>query len=84
MLMLASKSLEVLHFDEHNIIEFLERFEKLCDEYEVAVKKRWVKLSRYCERSITEFMKTSTSYVDRNWAAFDKKMRKKYKNKNAK
>ena len=29
-------------------------------------------------------MKTSTSYVDRNWAAFDKKMRKKYKNKNAK
>ena len=29
-------------------------------------------------------MKTSISYVDRNWAAFDKKMRKKYKNKNAK
>ena len=28
-------------------------------------------------------MKTSISYVDRNWAAFDKKMRKKYKDKNA-
>ena len=29
-------------------------------------------------------MKTSISYVDRNWVMFDKKMRKKYKNKNAK
>ena len=29
-------------------------------------------------------MKTSISYVDRNWAAFDKKMQKKYKDKNAK
>ena len=29
-------------------------------------------------------MKTSTLYVDRNWAVFDKKMRKKYKDKNAK
>ena len=84
MFMLASKSSKTLHFDEHNIIKFLERFEKLCDEYEVAVKKRWIKLSRYCERSIVEFMKTLISYVDRNWTAFDKKMRKKYKNKNAK
>ena len=83
MLMFASRFLKALHFDEHNIIEFLERFEELCDEYEIAVKKRWVKFFRYCERSIIEFMKTSTSYVDRNWAAFDKEMRKKYKNKNA-
>ena len=84
MFMLAPKFSETLHFDEHNIIEFLKRFEKLCDEYEIVIKKRWVKLSQYCERSIVEFMKTSTSYVDRNWAAFDKKMRKKYKDKNAK
>ena len=35
MFMLASKSSETLHFDEHNITEFLERFEKQCDEYEV-------------------------------------------------
>ena len=84
MLMLASRSSKTLHFNEHNIIKFLERFEKLCNEYEIAVKKRWIKLSWYCERSIIEFIKISTSYVDRNWTAFDKKMRKKYKNKNAK
>ena len=84
MFMLASKSSRALHFDEHNIIKFFKRFEELCDEYEVSVKKRWIKLFRYCERSIIEFMKTSTLYVDRNWTAFDKKMRKKYKDKNAK
>ena len=44
MFMLASKFSEALHFDEHNIIEFLERFEKQCDEYEVIEKKRWIKL----------------------------------------
>ena len=40
MLMLVSKFSKALHFDEHNIIEFFERFEKLCDEYEIVVKKR--------------------------------------------
>ena len=84
MFMSALKFSEALHFNEHNIIKFFERFKKLCDEYKIIVKKRWIKLSRYCERSIIEFMKTSISYVNRNWTVFDKKMQKKYKNKNAK
>ena len=84
MFMSASKSSETLHFNEHNINEFLKRFEKLCDKYEVTVKKRWIKLFRYCERQIIKFIKTSISYVNRNWAVFNKEMRKKYKNKNAK
>ena len=84
MFMLALKFLKTLHFDEHNIIEFFERFKKLCDEYEIVINEWWIKLFQYCERSIIEFMKTSISYVDRNWTAFDKKMRKKYKDKNAK
>ena len=37
--MFTSKFSEMLHFDEHNIIEFLERFEKLCNEYEIVIKK---------------------------------------------
>ena len=40
MLMSALKFSEALHFNEHNIIEFFKRFEKLCDEYEITVKKR--------------------------------------------
>ena len=39
MFMFASKSSKTLHFDEHNIIEFFKRFEKLCDKYEIVVKK---------------------------------------------
>ena len=84
MFMFALRSSETLHFDEHNIIKFLKRFEKLCDEYKVTVKKRWIKLFYYCKRQIVEFMKTSISYINRNWTVFDKEMRKKYKSKNAK
>ena len=40
MFMFVSKFSETLHFDEHNIIKFFKRFEKLCDEYKVAVKER--------------------------------------------
>ena len=39
MLMLVPKFSETLHFDEHHITEFLERFEKQCDEYKVIEKK---------------------------------------------
>ena len=39
MFMSVSKFFETLYFDEHNIIEFFERFKKLCDEYKITVKK---------------------------------------------
>ena len=39
MFMFILKFSEALHFDEHNIIKFFERFEELCDEYEIVVKK---------------------------------------------
>ena len=82
--MFILKSLKTLHFDKHNIIEFFKRFKKLCNKYEIFMKKQWIKLFRYCEQLIIKFIKISISYVDRNWAAFNKKMQKKYKNKNAK
>ena len=66
MFMLVSKFSEMLHFNKHNIIKFFKRFEKLCDEYEIAVKKQWIKFFRYCERSIIKFMKTLILYVDCN------------------
>ena len=39
MFMFASQFLKVLHFDEYNIIEFPERFEKQCDKYKIIEKK---------------------------------------------
>ena len=38
--MLAFKSSETLHFDEHNNTKFLKRFKKQCDKYEIIKKKR--------------------------------------------
>ena len=36
--MLVSKFSETLHFNKYHITEFLERFEKQCDEYEIIEK----------------------------------------------
>ena len=39
MFIFVSKFSKTLHFDKHNIIKFLEHFEKQCDEYKVIEKK---------------------------------------------
>ena len=39
MFMFISKSSEILHFDEYNIIDFFKRFEKLCDKHKITIKK---------------------------------------------
>ena len=82
MFLLVSRFSETLHFDEHNIIKIFERFEKQCDEYEIIEKKWWIKLFRYCIKFIAEFMKIFSSYVDRSWKIFEKKMQKEYKDQN--
>ena len=82
--MLASKFSKTLHFNEHDITKFLEHFEKQCDKYKIIEKKWWIKLFRYCVKFIVKFMKIFSSYVDRSWKAFEKKMRKEYKDQNIK
>ena len=82
MFMLVLRFSKTLYFDKYNITKFLERFEKQCDEYEIIEKKRWIKLFRYCVKFIAEFMKIFSSYVDRSWKIFEKKMRKEYKDQN--
>ena len=75
--MFVSKSSETLHFDEHNIIEFLERFKKQGDEYKIIEEKWWIKLFRYCIKFIAEFMKIFSLYVNWSWKIFEKKDAKK-------
>ena len=82
MFMLASKFSKILHFDKYNITKFLERFEKQCNEYKIIEKKQWIKFFCYCVRFIAEFMKIFSSYINRNWKTFEKKIQKKYKNQN--
>ena len=80
--MLAPKSSKALHFDKYNITKFLERFKKQYDEDKVIEKKRWIKFFHYCVKFITEFMTIISSYVDRSWKTFEKKMQKEFKNQN--
>ena len=82
MFMLVSRFSKTFHFDEHNITKFLERFEEQCNKYEVIEKKWWIKFFRYYVKFIAEFMKIFSSYVDRSWKIFEKKMRKEYKDQN--
>ena len=82
MFIFASKFSKTLHFDEHNITKFPEYFEKQYDEYEIIKKERWIKLFYYCVKFIAKFMKIFFSYIDRSWEAFEKKMRKEYKDQN--
>ena len=81
---LASRFSKTLYFDEHNITEFFKRFEKQYDKYKIIKKNKWIKLSRYCVKIIAEFMKIFSSYVDRNWKIFEKKIQKEYKDQNIK
>ena len=80
--MLVPKFSKTLHFDKHNIIKFFERFEKQCNEYKIIEKKWWIKLFCYYVKSIAVFMKISSSYINRSWKIFEKKMQKKYKDQN--
>ena len=80
MFILAPNFLKALHFDEYNITEFLECFEKQCNEYEIIEKKWWIKLFRYCVKSIAKFIKIFSLYVDPSLKVFEKKMQKEYKN----
>ena len=82
MFMLASKFSKMLHFDEHNITKFLERFKEQCNEYKIIEKKKWIKLFCYYIKFIAKFMKIFSSYVNRSWKIFEKKMWKEYKDQN--
>ena len=82
MLIFVSRFSKILHFDEHKIIKFFKRFEKQYNEYEIIEKKQWIKLFRYCVKFIAKFMKNFSSYIDRSWKIFEKKMRKEYKDQN--
>ena len=62
--MLAFESSEILHFDKHNITKFLKRFEKQCDEYEIIEKS--IELNSFVIVYNSNFMKISSSYIDRN------------------
>ncbi len=69
---------KVSYFEEKNMIDFLERYEDFCDDYELNQIDRFCKLSRYCDKIIDDSIKTMIEYIDFNWQELKKTMKKKY------
>ncbi len=69
---------KVSYFEEKNMIDFLERYEDFCDDYELNQINRFRKLSRYCDKIIDDSIKTMIEYIDFNWQELKKTMKKKY------
>jgi len=77
--MSSLKTSRVSYFEEKNMIDFLERYEDFCDDYELNQINWFCKLSRYCDKIIDDSIKTMIKYIDFNWQELKKTMKKKYK-----
>ncbi len=78
-LMSSLETSTVSYFEEKNMIDFLERYEDFCDDYELNQIDRFRKLSRYCNKIIDDNIKIMIKYIDFNWQKLKKIMKKKYK-----
>ncbi len=47
--MFASKTSKAFFFDEYNVIEFLDQYVDLCQNYDLEKEKKIHRLSRYCD-----------------------------------
>ncbi len=57
---------KVSYFEEKNMIDFLERYENFCDDYELNQINQFHKLSRYCNKIINDNIKIMIKYIDFN------------------
>ncbi len=76
--MSSLKTLRVSYFEEKNMIDFLERYEDFCDDYELNQIDWFRNLSRYCNKIINDSIKTMIKYINFNWQELKKIMKKKY------
>jgi len=58
--MLVARTLNVSHFDDFNIIDFFKRFSNLCNKYRIINAYKIIKLFRYCDKFIKDFVKSSS------------------------
>ena len=58
--MFVVEILDTSHFDNLNIINFLKKFSNLCNKYKIINVYKIIKLSRYCDKLIEDFVKSSS------------------------
>jgi hypothetical protein len=57
MIMSSSETFETLFFDEINVIDFLNRYENLCNDFRLENAKKTRRFFRYCDVLIDQSMK---------------------------
>ena len=70
---------DILYFEEVNISEFIERFEDMCDDYQVRDKNKIKRVPRYCTQVIGQFVKKIKEYQDEDWGKLKKELKKEYR-----
>ena len=81
--MSLASTVETFYFIEQNVTNFLERFDNMCEKYEIKKLDKIRKLSWYCEKFIEEYIRMLSKYEKKDWTKICKIMRKKYENQNA-
>ena len=69
----------ILYFEGINISEFIERFEDICDNYQVRDKIKIKRVPRYYTQVIGQFVKGMKEYQDQDWDKLKKELKKEYR-----
>ena len=67
------------YFSGNNVTEFLQRFQLMCEEYDVQNEGMFQKLPWYCEKTIGDYVKSIPEYISRDGPGLFKIMRKDYR-----
>jgi len=66
------------YFEGVNISEFIERFENICDNYQIRDKNKIKRVPRYYTQVIGQFIKEIKRYQDEDWNKLKKELKKEY------
>ena len=55
---------EVSYFQDQNVSDFLNRFDFMCEDYELSEADRIKRLPWYCEKTIGEYLRMLTEFND--------------------
>jgi hypothetical protein len=79
MIMSSSKTSKTSFFNEINVIDFLNRYENLCNDFRLENAKKARRFFRYCDVLIDQLMKIIDHWILRDWKILKKLLLKEYK-----
>ncbi len=82
IIMSTSKTSKASFFDEYNVIEFLDRYVDLCQNYDLEEEEKIRRLLRYCDLINEQYVRVVVNANVFDWKKFCKILCRDYKNKN--